>query len=384
KGMCSVMSRRGLARGAAALAAAVTGATVVAPLASADTTTVNQTGYAVAYVSGGSLRVLECTWPNGNALGGCSLVINGPAVAPGTSPSITKVGARGYEVAYQGANHDLWIAGTLGGGDTGHAMMTTSSPAIVSPVVGGWDIAFQDTTGQLWTVGSDSRWDNAWGLPMDHASSPSIAQFGTTSFQLAYETSADTLGVVGVDGDLVEPTVALAPGTTPSIAQDPSSNGYDVAFQTNTAVMHVLSFTNGSNTITSLSGPGTGMAPGSSPTLSNGPANAGNPNGGVETGFNEWQGLLWGEGSELDGPVITPRHPSGIQIAPGSSPATIATILPAYLGGGTAPGFEMFYTDPSYNLRYVVRSAFTSNYLDPASPIGSIDQGTRPSVISFQ
>ncbi|HEU5353256.1 MAG TPA: hypothetical protein VFU65_02285, partial [Actinocrinis sp.] len=383
KGMCSVMSRRGLARGAAALAAAVTGATVVAPLASADTTTVNQTGYAVAYVSGGILEVWGCTWPNGNAFGGCGPILNGPAVAPGTSPSITKVGARGYEVAYQGANHDLWVAGTLGGGDRGFAMMPGSSPAIASPSTGGYDIAFQDTTGQLRTVGTDNQSAIAWGLPMDHASSPGITAFGTTGFQATYETSSDTLGLVGADGTFVEPTVALAPGTTPSIATDPSSNGYDVAFQTNTGVLHVFSITNGGNTITSLSGPGTAMSPGSSPSLSNGPATDTNPKGGVETGYSEWQGLLWGEGSEIDGPVRNPSNPNGIQIAPGSSPATIATILPAYLGAGTAPGFEMIYTDPSDNLRFVAGSAFTSAYLNP-NPIGRIDPGIRPSVISFQ
>jgi len=59
KEMHSVILKSGLTRFAAVLAATVTSAAVITPHASADTA--NQTGFAVAYVSGGLLKVWGCT-----------------------------------------------------------------------------------------------------------------------------------------------------------------------------------------------------------------------------------------------------------------------------------------------------------------------------------
>ncbi len=364
----------------------IAGAVVVAaPPASADTGTTNQSGFDVAYVSRGMLEVWGCTWPHGNALGGCGPVLqNTPAVAPNTSPSIMKVGTNGYEVAYQAANGDLALTGSLGSGDQGRKMMAGTSPAITSVftnlLFGAYEIAFQTDTGQLSTVGTAANID--WGLPMDHASSPSIATVGTTSFEVAYATNTDSLAYAGAAGTGVQSVGAVKPGTSPSITTDPATGGWDIAFQGNCpqGVLNILALTNGNQPFSCA---GDGMSPGSSPSITNTPTPP-NPVDDIEVAFNDLDGRVFGRGSQLSGPVTNPPNPNGIQIAPGSSPAVIATTLPAYLGAGTAPGFEMFFTTPSGDLRYVLGSAFTSVYLNPASRINAIDPGTNPSVISFQ
>jgi hypothetical protein len=375
--------------------AVVTAALAVGPQASADTSLNPQIGFDVAFSHNGMLDVWGCNFPHGGVGGACGSVQFGPALAPGTSPSIAKVGTNGYEVAYQATNGDLSILGSLGTGDLHLGMMAGTSPAITIRATGDYEIAMQDNTGELWTVGPNFG-TIQWGLPMDHASSPSIAPFGTTSFEAAYTTNTDSLAYAGADGTGVQSTGAVAPGTSPSIWVNPSTssllNSPNIAFQSSCGVLNVMPLANHPVPFGCV---GDGMSPGSSPSITDTPADVLTPQGGIEVAFNELDGQLFGSGNQIEGPANTPRNPNGINIFPGSSPTVLTSIVPAYLGakpipggfiqpGQPIPGYEMFYEDLSGNLRWVLASAFTNSYVDPASPIGTIDSGTRPSAISFE
>lgn len=370
-------------------------ALTVAPPASADTSLNPQIGFDVAFSHNGMLDVWGCSFPHNGSLGSCGSIQFGPALAPGTSPSIAKVGTNGYEVAYQAANGHLSILGSLGTGDLNLGMMAGTSPAITIRATGDYEIAMQDNTGHLWNVGPNFG-TVQWGLPMDHASSPSITPFGTTSWETAYTTDTDSLAYAGADGTGIQSTGAVAPGTSPSIWVDPSAtsllNSPSIAFQSACGVLNVMSLTNHPVPFSCV---GSGMSPGSSPSITDTPADPLTPRGGTEVAFNELDGQLFGSGAQIDGFANTPRNPNGINIFPGSSPTVLTGIVPSYLGAKPIPGgfiqpgqpipdYEMFYEDLSGNLRWVLGSAFTLSYLDPASPIGTIDAGTRPSAISFE
>jgi hypothetical protein len=239
----ALRSKAQAALAAAALAGGLSaGALVTAPQASAAVSNgIDQTGYEAAFTSTtGGLTGFNCTWPNGNALGGCNGAGTGQTMAPGTSPSITTVNLTTYEMAFQAGTGSLSITGALGTGSLGLGMMPGTSPSIAALAEGGYEIAFHYTDGRL-----------------------------------------------------------------------------------------------------------------------------------------------FGFGSLLAGPVIDARSPSGIQMAPGASPALAGIIMPTFLGGGAAPSFEMFYEDTTGKLRYVIGSAFSTAYTNPAAWIGTIDPGTIPAVASF-
>jgi hypothetical protein len=64
-------------------------------------------------------------------------------MAPGTNPAIASVDATtADDIAYQGANGDLWLAGSVGSLDTGHAMAPGTSPAITA-TGSGYEVAYQ-------------------------------------------------------------------------------------------------------------------------------------------------------------------------------------------------------------------------------------------------
>ena len=113
------------------------------------------------------------------------------------------------------------------------------------------------------------------------------------------------------------------------------------------------------------------------------PPTANSPQGFYEITFQGIDGGLWGHGSLITGPIIDPRGPDGIQTALGAGPAGVGIYLPSFLDATVTPGFEMFYEDPTGELRYVIGSAFSSADVDPASPEGTIAPGTGPAVASY-
>ena len=364
-----------MAATAAAFAVAL-GAGVLAavPQASAAVSSgPNQTGYELAYEgTTDNLLGFNCQWPSSTTLGGCNGANTGLGMAAGTSPSITTVNLTSYEMAFQANTSALWITGSLGTGSLGLGMMPGTSPSITALTDGGYEIAFQANTGVLWVAGSDGT--GPIGTTMNAKSSPSIAPEISGGYEVAYQDSSDNLEIAGSlgTGSL---GLAMAAGTDPSI-MSPRTGGYEIAYDAaNSALSTVGSLMNGSV--------GWNMWPGTSPDITYAPPTTTNPDGGFEIAFQYTDGRLFGYGALLSGPVTDPRSPSGIAIAPGSSPAVAGIIMPTYLGGGEAPSFEMFYEDPTGNLRYVLGSAFSSAYLNPASAIGPVLPGTIPSVASF-
>lgn len=345
-----------------------------APQASAAVTVPNQTGFELAF-SGttGSVMGDLCTWPVGNALGGCNTSNLGLAVMAGTSPAVTPAIGNNfqYELAYQSTAGILSVAGSLGTGSLGLAMMPGTSPSIATLSDGGYEIAYQSNTGVLSLTEGDGALSA--GVAMDPASSPSITSAGLNGFEVAFQDASHDLEVYGGLGteNLGQ---AMASGTDPSI-MNPYTGGYQIAYDAPGG---------GLVTTGSLGTSAAGQEmPGTSPDISAAPPTANSPDGFYEITFQGSDGLLWGYGSLLAGPVIDPRSPNGIQMAPGASPAGVGIDLPAYLGAGTTPGYEMFYEDPTGALRYVIGSAFSSVYINPASPEGSIAAGTTPAVADF-
>ena len=406
------------ARPAAVAAAAViaVASTVLAtgPRASADTGGTNQIGFQTAIVSNGTVWIAGCTWsrPDGQGIiqGGCGAISNlGVAVAPGTSPSIAAVpgsvfGTAGSsQAAWQGANNHLWITGPGGPADTGLAMMPHTSPTLtVLPPGnnlflpgGGAVVVFQGADGHPWFyTASDSRAMSA-SLLMAPGTSPAVIPAPNAGgWQAVWQGTNNDLWTTSPLGprDL---GWKMMPGTSPSLAE--LTNGlfaaaisaYNGPGVPGTMQVTVGAILNPASAATTSPGPypGWGMAPGTSPSISSTPPTPIDPNPADlwEATFNGLDGRLWGDGSLVAGPVITPRTPGGFALAPGSSPAVMGTILPSYLGAGATPGYVMLYPDVSGNLHFVVGSAFTTKYIDPASPFGPpVSAGTSPSAASFQ
>ncbi|HEY3611536.1 MAG TPA: hypothetical protein VGL06_28840 [Pseudonocardiaceae bacterium] len=135
-------------------------------------------GYAVA-VNGSNGNMWEIT-PNGATDSAIS-------IAPGTSPAMAalpgaqlnnagRAGMVGYEIAWHSANGDLLTLQLRGFVDEAVAMAPGSSPSLTrrSPSVsglflGGYDVAFPGTNGNLWIFGSwtfGSPPKEDTGLPM--------------------------------------------------------------------------------------------------------------------------------------------------------------------------------------------------------------------------
>ncbi|MEY9862108.1 hypothetical protein ABH935_007752 [Catenulispora sp. GAS73] len=357
---------------AAALSAALGVVSATAPQASAGTVTVPyQTGYQLAYNSGnGSVMGDLCVWPNSSGvLGGCNPSTLGAAIMPGTSPAITSLHGKGYEMAYQTSAGTLAVAGKQANGDLGLAMMPGTSPSITDLSDGGYEIAFQSNTGALWVTGTAGNTAPV-GVAMDPTSSPSITDAGNPGYEIAYQDASHNVEVAGGLGteNLGQ---NMAPGTNPSIMV--LGSGYEIAYAVPGGGLVATG---------SLGTTAAGVAwPGTSPDITYAPPTANSPNGFYEITYQSADGRLFGYGSLLAGPVIDPRSPNGIQLAPGSSPTGAGIYQPIE---GTAPAYEMFYEDPSGRLRYVIGSAFSSAYINPAQWIGTITTGTSPAVATYQ
>jgi hypothetical protein len=171
----------------------------------------------------------------------------GMAMYPGTSPSLTELGGTHEEVAYEGANGDLWIYGSNNPGDTGQQMALGTSPAIMNYSTG-FLIAFHGPDGNLssYEIPSENvipRGVRHWGWPMVPGTSPSVADadpFALITFQMA-DTAIAPFGEVMTflpfdaagQVELINDGAAAASNTGTSIAL--LRNGrYEVAFQATT------------------------------------------------------------------------------------------------------------------------------------------------------
>jgi hypothetical protein len=122
----------------------------------------------------------------------------GLGMQAGTSPSIAMIGdgallippelTSNYEIAFQANTGDLWVTGSSGTGNLGPAMQPGTSPSIQgtqaitiatsgSPttVTSGYTVAYQSSAGVLSFYDTLSGQDFSTGLGMDNSTSPGTA-----------------------------------------------------------------------------------------------------------------------------------------------------------------------------------------------------------------
>jgi len=164
------------------------------------------------------------------------------AAAPDTSPSIAPIfSGEGYEVAFQGSNHNLWTVDNEGDiNDHDLGMLAGTSPSVTEVQGGGDEVAFQANTGSLWSVSSNNAVYN-YNLGMLAGTSPSITGFaGSSNYQIAFQANTGSLWTVGKSDGSGEFNYQLGmmAGTSPSIIDDPGNgNNYEIAFQANTGIL---------------------------------------------------------------------------------------------------------------------------------------------------
>lgn len=205
-------------------------------------------------------------------------VDTGQVMAPGTSPSVTRlvntpeINGRNYYVAYQGANGHLWtLTGATGATahDTGLAMASGTSPTIHTTAYVGstqYDpIAFQGANGDLWVADADGD----TGLAMMAGTSPSLMVTPVDEPGMPLEGSAayaaytSATGAVWlyeydyVDSSNIEQPVGLtaAGGTSPAIvsALNETDGGWVTETATAPTTAHVPSTSASTSTSTSTS-----------------------------------------------------------------------------------------------------------------------------------
>ena len=197
-------------------------------------------------------------------------------VAPGTSPSLIRVGTTGYEIAFQAHGGALWTVGSSGWTNWGVGMAPNTSPSMVRLANGGYEIAFQAYGGELWSIGTGGWTD--WHVGMAPNTSPSLVALPNGGFEIAFQAYGGGLWSVGTAG-WTNWGVGLAPNTSPSVYA-PGSGGFEIAFQANGGALWSVGSAGWTNW-------GVGMAPNTSPStvrLSN---------GGYELAFSAYGGALW-------------------------------------------------------------------------------------------
>jgi hypothetical protein len=198
--------------------------------------------------------------------------------ATGTASCATASGSPPYQVAYQGSNAALWLAGTGGTADTGDAMMTGTSPSITALTGGGYEVAYQASTGVLWTTGTSGSTD--WGVPVMAGTSPAITAV-PGGVEIAYQDPSGNLETVGNDGD-DDWDLGMMYGTSPAITA--VSGGFEAAFQANTGDLWTVGNAGDDDW-------GVGMNTGTSPSITAVP-------GGFEAAFQYTNGNLWTVGND--------------------------------------------------------------------------------------
>ena len=237
-------------------------------------------------------------------------------LAPGTSPSMVRLGFGRYEIAFQAYGGALWTVGNAGWTNWDVGMAPGTSPSMVRLSNGGYEIAFQASGGDLWTIGT-AGWTD-WHAGVAPGTSPSLVALPDGGFEAAFQADGGALRSVGTGGT-ANWDVGMAPDTSPS-AYAPASGGYEIAFQASGGALWSVGSAGWTNW-------GVGMAPGTSP------ATVRLSDGGYEIGFQAFGGRLWSVGS-------AGWTDWGVGMAPASSPS-----VAALTGGGFEVAFEAYGGD---------------------------------------
>jgi hypothetical protein len=146
----------------------------------------------------------------------------GLTMAPGTSPAIASDGHGHWRVAWQGANHHLWwLSSEHTIADTGSVMMAGTSPAIMLDHDGSnhYEMAIQGWDGALYVAGDLANGRVSNGLGLAPGTSPSITGLANHGWRIAFHASTTdhlwTIDNTNAGGDT---NLTVAPGTSPSIA----------------------------------------------------------------------------------------------------------------------------------------------------------------------
>jgi hypothetical protein len=298
------------------------------------------------------------------------------AVAKGTNPSVTAIGANGYQIAFQDANtHELVTTGSDGTAHTGLPIAPNTSPSIIGLPGGGYEVAYQDrTTGHLAFAGT--VFDAVTGVMMAPGTIPAVAPiFGNpaSNFRIAWQGANLDLFISGPHGP-IDLGREMAPGTSPSMATLPNDD-YAIAYQAIDGTEEVYS----SDPAIISGGNSWLMWPGTSPSIAATPASAQWPNGGFEVAFNGIDGRLWGAGTIANNPIVDAGSPNGYQMQPGTSPAIIGVYLPATLvgAGNLIPGYQIAFQEANTRSTWITEAspAFTTKHtltnvgvlMDPAA-----------------
>jgi len=282
-------------------------------------------------------------------------------VAKGTNPSVTAIGANGYQIAFQDINtHELVTTGSDGTVRTGLPMAPNTSPSIVGLPGGGYVIAFQHAgDGTLWTTSNIHGTHQVAGQ-MAPGTSPAAANLPNGgAFQIVWQGANNHLWTTGI-----RPTdlgVAMAPGTNPSVAILP--NGvFSIAYQSNFGAEEVYS----SDPTIISGGNGGPMWPGTSPSIAATPASAQWPNGGFEVAYTGTDGRLYGAGTIANNPIVDAGSPNGYQVQPGTSPAILGVYLPTTLvgSGNLIPGYQIAFQEANTRSTWITEAspAFTTKH----------------------
>jgi hypothetical protein len=242
-----------------------------------------------------------------------------------TSPSISFTSGGAVEVAYHGANRDLWtyVAG-VGGHDSGLSITGWSSPSISLPgQFRGPVIAYQTPSGGYLCLLTSDGVNSCPGSVMDPASSPSITYTATTNWpgdgaEVAYQSFDGFLCVYNVTtGSTLRTGLSMSRGTSPSVADYGfiGADGTDViqtAFQASTSALWLAT-----PALQIQRSWTVGMAAGTSPAAIEVRFDDGT--GGPAIAFQGTDGRLWTV------PATGIPASSGLSMAPGTSPAVYPT-----------------------------------------------------------
>ncbi len=239
----------------------------------------------------------------------------------GTSPSIEQPTGGGFWAAYQAPSGQLSVRSSAGGNyNLGVAMSATTSPAITNQTTGNWGIAVQAPDTNLWSYASSAK---NMGLGMMAGTSPSIEAPAGGGFWMAFQANTGVLWVASSASGGYNQNLAMAPGSSPSIVNLPSS--FEVAYRGSTGTLWMYNSSRGAvNT-------GLTVAANTSPSL------AAMSNGTYEAAFQGGDGTLYTYSSA--GTTVSVGN--GYQVYPGSSPAIVG--LPGV-------GFEIAWADKTDTL----------------------------------
>jgi hypothetical protein len=260
-------------------------------------------------------------------------------LAAGTSPSVARLTGGGLVTTFQGSNGDLWLSGpVVSPGDQQIAMRPGSSPVVAGLAGGGYEVAYQGANGDLWTTGTAGG-PTDWQLGMMNGTSPGITRMTGGGYETAITGNNNTLWVAGTVVTAYRGLSART-GSSPAIT-GLANNGFEIAFTA----------PNGDLTVDGSAGTadvGLGVSAGSRPSITT------MLDGSWEVAVNGG-GNLWVAGKDQTG-----WRQLGIKGSP-----SIVT-----LDGGQ---FEIAFTDPSGDLH--VDGGDGTADLGP-----SPDPGTIPSI----